>query len=506
MFSLKYLPLVTVMSSTRSTGPKDVWGKWRELQGPVSVTFACSIGMLLAFLDEKFLRSPMKIEATAVISSILLVMEKGSAERFYITVTYRILGTLAGMSLGLAFSLVEDDISSSYKDTGNRDRHDDDWKLILFRTSVLVPVILTSTLLMKIFPKYAYPLVIFCVQTATGLFAENLGRATSKFTSSLIAIFIAVISVVTFDNITAERMMIESNSKALDGVLSVMELAVRGDPQKISEFQTYSDQVHKSISSAEASIETYAQWKTIRFKKVFRDFTLLVKPLRSLFYQAYSLFWSNSESFRADKYNPTILFCNSEDLYQKYFAQDIATIELTIFEIKTEFSNFFSKTYHGDEEVYPVLDRLIDGYLNSGLLATQERIRGNYFRFRGQCFSTFVQRCDATDYINELALMTIALTEYIRSFLNLFVINMDRVTAATMKLDELVDELQEMRNTYDPTILKERSDSRVNSPLGRSPVASARRLDAGVTEGKIDPVELRRRFGLLPHSETKGGL
>lgn len=506
---------------------------WQELKGPISVTFACFFGMLFAMLDEKYFKTELSINSMAVISSILLLMDMDSSERFYISITFRIAGTIVGISLGLALSILEDSlVTSAYKDPEANIRHEDDWKLIFFRVCVLVPIIFACTIMMRAFPKYAYPFVVLAVQTPAGLFAPTMKDATSSAMSSVLAIIVAIFSIVAFENKTTATILMETNKKAINGVLAVVRLSIRADAQTSEEFLSCSEQVHKSISTTENSISTYTQWRSISFRKISKDYFSLVKPLRPLFYQAYSLYWGNAQSFRADHYSASSLFCDTEDLYRQYFAEHVDLIEQSFSEIATELDTFYTKTFHTDEEVTTMMHKLVEGCMWKSLVTAQERIRSAYYQYRGICFGTFAQRCNVTDFIYQICMMSLALVEYFRAITDLFIENEDEEQILFRKLEELSMALDDMRKIHDPWVLQNKSETRASlGSRGSSPISSPSHsmrshLGAGTFDlssptgedpdglgeisspsapGAPDPEEVMQRVALL-RSGTRGGL
>ena len=419
--------------------------QWQPLRGPFAITFACVVAMAISLVDQTYFKAgPFRLRAPAVISSILLVMDIGTTEQFYLSTTLRIMGTIAGLSLGLAFSVVEESLVRSYKDPKDQ-RHPGDWKLIIFRVMVLVPIIFSCTMLMKRYPKYAFPLVIMAVQTPSGLFAANVREAVSVTVSSVFAVLIAVMSIVTFENLSTENHLSENLGKAIEGVLSVVELALKSDRTLVDKFSLFTEQVHKSISTVETAIATYRQWRGLTCRTLKRDYGILVKPMRPLFYQAYSLYWSNTESYRAEQYSSGIMFCDSKELYDKYFAEYRNQYLEAVEHIRADMAHFYSKTFHTGEEVDSTLERVLEDYMWNGMYLAQEQIRANYMQYRSECFSTFGQRWNVTDFMRHLAMMTLAFVEYFRAMTVIFLRDEDQRAQILRHLDELSDALDQLR-------------------------------------------------------------
>ena len=418
---------------------------WKQLRGPVAVTFACMLGMCLALADEYYFKdTPFHLSAAGVMGTTLMLMDMSTSEKFYVQTFFRIVATIGGIGLGMTLAYAESFISQSYKGD-QKALHDDDWKLILYRSSTLIPLVFICTLMMKLLPKYSYPFVVFAVQTPAALFAADVKEAVGLGLSALCAVLVAIIAIVTFENFTTDSLLMDTNNRAIQGVLAIAQFALRGDNS--SDFQSNTETVHKSINSAESSITTYSQWRKITCRSVTHDYGLLIKPMKPLFYQAYSLYWGNVDSFRASEYFSQYLFCDTKEQFVEYFKPLVDGIHKAIDGIREELGEFYSHMYHDDEEVIAMLERIIDMYLWNGLCLIQENLKANYLEYRDECYSTFAQRWNMTDYLREFAMITLALVEYLRAISSLFISseNGDKQAIIFMRLDELSEALDNLR-------------------------------------------------------------
>ena len=418
---------------------------WKQLRGPVSVTFACMLGMCLALADEFYFKdTPFKLSAAGVMGTTLMLMDMSTSEKFYVQTFFRIIATVGGIGLGMSLAYAESFIAKAYK-SDQKQLHEDDWKLILYRSSTLIPLVFICTLMMKIFPKYSYPFVVFAVQTPAALFAADVKEAVGLGLSALCAIVVAVIAIVTFENFTTDSLLMDTNNRAIQGVLAIAQFALRGDSS--ADVLKNSETVHKSINSAETSIATYSQWRRITCRSVAHDYSQLIKPMKPLFYQAYSVYWGNVDSFRAHEYHSDYLFCDTKNQFEMHFKSHVDAIHIAIDGIRDELNQFFAHMYHDDDEVVEMLERVIEGYFWNGLCAIQQDLKANYLEHRDECYSTFAQRWNMTDYLREFAMITLALVEYFRSMALLFIStdNGDKQAVIFMRLDELSEALDNLR-------------------------------------------------------------
>jgi hypothetical protein len=510
---------------------------WKELKGPISVTFACAFGMAIALVDRNIFNddSPFDLKAASVLSAMLLVMDMGSAERFYLSTTYRMLGTLAGMGWGIILAVAEYAVIAAYK--ADSKPHGGDWRLVVYRVSVVVPTILFSAIAAKRWSKMAYPIVVFAVQTPSILFKKDMADAVSSIVSTVLALSFAAFSIVVFDNMSTDSIIAESNYKAVDGVLSVMELAVKADHSKADDFARYSEQVHKFITQAESAVQTYADWHRVTCRKPPKDYSQISKPLKALFYQAYALYWSHAESFNATTYDAAILFCESEDVYRRHFKASVEDVILGTRAVKQTLESFLLKFYRTSDETFAVFITIVDTCMWDHLYVAQDRIRATYLEKRSECFPSFSQRWNMTHYMRQICLMSLALLEYIKALACVFLEDADKQAIVLRHIEELSDALDDMRKN-ELVFIRSRSISKTTaSEIGSSPAASF--MDASPLSSillprivETEPVvespradsatppprsssPLQRRLsdpvagergGLLSRSQTRGGL
>ena len=435
---------------------------WRELKGPVAVTFSCLVGMVGSMVFQyNYPKSIMPIQTAAVIATTLLIMgEMGTSEKFYLKSTLRVLGVVSGIALGMIYALFEKlledylDIPNSAEAMNDPAAHSNpnEWKLIVFRISVISPTIFLCCMMMKVFPKYSYAINVMAIHCPTALLAKTIYASLGIAVSAFVAVFAAVLSLVLFDKFTTESLLMETNKACINGVLSVFQLAVTGDPENLDQFLNHTDSVHKSISSAESAHDTYAQWRAWTCREVAHDFKALVKPTRPLFYQAYSLYWSNVAAYHATEYRADILFCNDAAAYERYFKSLVDDMVISIAKIKELLSKIYSDASLKDEELDLIFDEIIANCLWNGMLRSQEEMKRLYLKHRKEVYTTFGQRWNMTDYLRQIAMMNLAFVEYMRSMITVFQTEQRRVRL-TKLLDELAEGLDDLRREEESSVL-----------------------------------------------------
>jgi ribosome-associated toxin RatA of RatAB toxin-antitoxin module len=415
---------------------------WKELKAPLSVTFACIVAMLTSTLIDYFKPGlEYKIKTAAVLGTTLLIMgEMGTSEKFYLKSTLRVAGVLMGVSVGLLYALLEDMLLRHLEITpGKEAENPNGWVMIVFRVGLMAPTIFVCCLLMRMFGKYSYAINVLAIHVPAALLAPTTAASIGIGMAAGIAVVSAVLALVLFDKFTTESLLMETNKSCITGVLSVFQLAVSGDPDNLDQFLEHTDAIHKSISSAESAHDTYVQWRQWTCRHVKHDFKALVKPTRPLFYQAYSLYWGNVAAYHATEYRAVILFCNDAESFEKHFKSLVDEMIVSIDKIKEGFSRLYSDPSALNEEAMDLLfDEVITNWLWHGLLRAQEDMKRLYMKNRKTLFSTFGQRWNMTDYLRQIAMMTLALVDYMRAIVTVF-----QKPARQIRLNKLLDEVSD---------------------------------------------------------------
>jgi hypothetical protein len=421
---------------------------WRELKGPFAVTFAAVFGMVSAMIIDYYKpRWEYTIKTAAVISTTLLIMgEMGTSEKFYLKSTLRVAGVLSGIALGLLYAVFEGLMMKYLSITAGKESESPyGWIMIPFRVGIVSPTIFVCCLLMKIFSKYSYAINVMAIHVPVALLAPTTAASVGIAMAALIAVFSAVMALLLFDKLTTESLLMETNKTCITGVLAVFQLAIMGDPENLDQFLKHTDSIHKSISSAESAHDTYVQWRQWTCRRVVHDFKALVKPTRPLFYQAYSLYWGNVAAYHATAYRAVILFCNDSESFERHFKVLVDEMVIAVERIKEGFGRLYSDPSALKEETMDLLfDDIITNWLWHGLLRAQEEMKRQYMRNRKTLFSTFGQRWNMTDYLRQIAMMTLALVDYMRTLVGVFQ-SPARQVRLNKLLDEVADALDELR-------------------------------------------------------------
>ena len=421
---------------------------WKELKAPLSVTFAALVGMVAAMIIDYYKpKWDYQIKTSAVISTTLLIMgEMGTSEKFYLKTTLRVTGVVTGIALGMLYAIFERLLQQGLgiMDPKEEAAHKYAWVMLVFRVAIVSPTIFICCVLMKMFGKYAYAINVLAIHCPTALLAKSFEASLGMTMAAIMAVVVSVLSLLLFDKFTTESLLMDTNKKCIMGVLSVFQLAVSGDPENLDQFLTHTDSIHKSITSAESAHDTYTQWRQWTCRSVVHDFKALVKPTRPLFYQAYSLYWGNVAAYHATEYRAVILFCNDTESFERFFKSLVDEMIISIDRSKEALGRLFDNPNMKEEEMDEIFDQIIVNHIWHGLLRAQEEMKKRYMKNRKSIFSTFGQRWNMTDYLRQVAMMTLAMVEYMRAMTDVFQKPARRARLLKL-LDEVAQALDDLR-------------------------------------------------------------
>lgn len=471
---------------------------WKELKAPLSVTFAALLGMVAAMLVDYYQpRWEYQIKTAAVISTTLLIMgEMGTSEKFYLKTTLRVTGVVTGIALGILYATFERVLQRwlGIDDPKMEATHPQAWVMLVFRVAIVSPTIFVCCVLMKVFNKYAYAINVLAIHCPTALLAKSYEASLGITMAAILAVVASAVSLLLFDKFTTESLLMDTNKKCIVGVLSVFQLAVSGDPENLEQFLTHTDAIHKSITSAESAHDTYAQWRQWTCRKVVHDFKALVKPTRPLFYQAYSLYWGNVAAYHATEYRAVILFCNDFESYERHFKALVDDVLICIERSKEDLGKLFDSPNMKEEEMDILFNQIIVNHVWHGLLRAQEDMKRQYMKNRKAIFSTFGQRWNMTDYLRQIAMMTLAMVDYMRAMIDVFQTPARRARL-TKLLDEVAQALDDLRREEESSAMFKLGGSK--KELG--PVTLYKSTSSPTL--RVDPPGEERSIGSPSHFE-----
>ena len=474
---------------------------WKQLRGPFSVTFACLCGLaatqVLWYYDVP---SDMKIRTAAVLSTTILIMEMGTSEKLYVKSTFRIVGVMVGICIGIIFALIEETVQKYLGIDTLGSGTSNAWVILLFRVLILGPSIFIVCILMKLKPTFAYGLNVTAINIPAAMLAKNIWQSLGVFVGVSMAAFLCVVSLIIFEKFTTESYQMDTNRVCIHGVLSVFQLALTSDRGNSEQFSKHADSVHKSISSAESAQDTYVQWRRYTCRDVIHDFKALVKATRPLFYKAYSLYWGNVSAFHADQYRAELLFCDTADKYDKLFRAQVDDLVRLIEETKDDLGLLYSNPGMPQAEKDALFDRIIVDRLMGRLVPLQETMKQTYIANRKTCFSSYGQRWNMLNYLRQVGMISLALVEYMIALVKVFH-NGESKERFLKVLDDLEIALDTLRKESEITSKGSRSN------LANSDAVSVDTRPSNISEESVEsPANQTESQPLLPRGTTNLGL
>jgi len=503
-------PLIITLSAEK----KEVF-TWKQIRGPLSVTFASLGGMILTQLFWFYnIPSSFTIRTKDVLSTIVMTMEMATSENFYIKSSYRIVGVLVGICIGMIYALIEQVIQRYLGIEKLGKGSDNEWIILIYRILILGPTIFIICILMKLKPTYERAFNILAINIPAAMLAADIYESLGMFSAVGIAVVLAVLSIFLFEKFTTESYLMDTNRVCIHGVLSVVQLALTGDPADAEKFTKHSDSVHKNISAAESAQKTYTQWRSYTCRTVDHDFKKLVDPTRPLYYQAYSLYWGNVSAFHAETYKANMLFCDTREKYDALFRGSIEDHVRLIEDIKVNLGKLYTQRNLTRDEMSALFDSIVVSGLLNGSVRIQESLKRSYLLNRKTCFSTYGQRWNMLDFLRQLSMITLAFVDYMRGMVTIFQ-DGDDETRLIQLLNEVADALDKLRKESESGSMIYSQYKGNDGDSSQSPSVTVDTRPSNISiqfevPSAIDTVayteQSHERNPLLPRGNTYGGL
>ena len=419
-----------------------------EWTGPLSVTVACLVAMCIVSSIEYFKPGRyLPMDAAGCVGTVLLIMDMGTTERLYIMTTLRVCGTIVGVTIGILLALTEKQIQSHYREAGQLEHrvlgvHDLDWVIILYRIVTVGPLVFMAAVMMKRFPKYASAFLVLSIQCLAGLLAKNLRGSIAVATGGILGSVAAILSVILVTRFNSKCLLKANAQVLLDEILEITQMAIKADSQHLSEFTAHAQSIHKIISHNDSAYDTYAQWRVWTRRECDPNLKVLISAARPLFYQSYALYWSNVASFHAEAYNARNMFCDNQAMFQAHFQQSAFDLVAVLANLKTSLATIHEAD--SPESIAEIFDTVLSEHLQTGLCHVQDQMSQVFMFNRNTCFSTNAQKWNMTDYLRQLAMISLAMIEYIKAMVCVFETGINQL-AHVSRLEMIAEDIDRIR-------------------------------------------------------------
>jgi hypothetical protein len=422
---------------------------WVNLRKPFAAAVGVTIGGICALVSAE--RNVVAIDPSSVVFVTVLLVDMSSAEAFYITATFRILGTLIGLLAGAGVSFITNAIVSS-GETG--------WGLYAFQLSCMAIFVFFAFFIEVHYPKYAYVSVIF-VYTASALVYSGTSNAVTLATIAAVigGCIIATSVMWIFNYEPAEMTLLKNHQSLVTQILDMIKWSVRANPRYREDFFKILDDTRNAFDTNADFIGNYLRWmKWMRQKPEF-DFVALTKALRPLYNQTAAFFWalcrdkligSSAEEYLDAKY----LYCLTSEQYFDFFHGFVTELVEAVDSMQRKLSKIFrqhpnrllgkikrmkskvlgekaQRAKSEEEEVDPEL--LIHSILRDDVVVILRSIIRMKHRYGSQkliVHPNFPQQWFFSDYTYQITLILFDLLEYLRTAI-------DTVVADTRKRQRL---------------------------------------------------------------------
>ena len=386
----------------------NLYERWNEIKKPFAAVVAVVIGALCTIVARD--RNFVTVDPGSIVFVTILLVDMGSAQSFYVTVVFRIIGTVLGLLLGAGVSfntnqMVKDGVSSV--------------GISAFQLSAL-GVILFIPLMVNIkYPKYSYVSVIF-IFTVTSLIFSGLTNPTTVATLAALGggILIGIIIMWLFRFDSAEALLLADHRVLLSHILTMIKISVRANPHYRDEYFKILEDSKTSFTSNQTSIADYNRWMRWTHRKTPFDFTALTNGLRALYHQTASLFWSLCRDKvipASSETDPIHLYCSSPGVYFDLYHDTVVNIVKSVSSIEDRLTELFQEAhprYIQKKRSADILFLILTEDIHSGFIKCVLSMRKTFHLGKSSSHPTFNQRWLFSEYLYQLLVVLIELLDY----------------------------------------------------------------------------------------------
>ena len=287
---------------------------WEKIKKPFAAAVGVTVGGVCALLVSH--AEVVNLDPSSIVFVTVLLVDMSSAEAFYVTATFRIIGTLFGLLAGAGVSFVSNAIVATGESA---------WGLHSFQLACMALFVFAAFYVEVNYPKYGYVSIIF-VYTATALvFAGTTNAVTIATVAAVIGGCVIATTVMwIFNYESAEATLLRGHQTLVSHVMNMIKWSVRANPRYREDYFKIMDDTKTAFDTNADSISNYVRWMRWTRRQPPFDFVALTKALRPLYNQTAAFFWamcrervlgSATEQYLDARY----LFCLTSDNYFEFF-------------------------------------------------------------------------------------------------------------------------------------------------------------------------------------------
>ena len=405
---------------------------WTTIRKPLAAAIGVIIGSLCALFATD--AGIVVIDPSSIVFVTVLLVDMSSSESFYVTATFRVLGTLLGLAIGSVVSFA----NNAIYDNGAHE-----WAMHSFQIVVMAVCVFVPFLVEQQYPKYAYASVIF-VYTVTALIFSGTSNAITiaVMASVLGGIVIATVIMWIFNYESAEVSLLRDHLKLLRHSLSMVRISIRANPRYREDYFKILDETKAAFDTNIDNVTNYSRWLRWTRQHPRFNFVAMTQGLRPLYHQTASMFWSlcrekavpfDGMSFRDARY----LYCLTSEQYFEFYHCFVTTLVEAIdtFEGRLEKvlrshprqllssirNSIMRKGGSSDTSDHISILRLVLKEDVVLILTTLVRMKYRYAMRRAATHPHFSQQWLFTDYIFQVNLVLVELLEYLQVIVEIVV-------------------------------------------------------------------------------------
>lgn len=381
---------------------------WHFLKDPFAICTAIIGGVMLAILSNSF--DPRDtFNLVWIVTTILLVMVVGSAERILVEAVFRMIGTVLGVGLGALIALGHNRMLKQGASVT---------ALHAYQLGIAVAIVFLVSAFSKLYPSLSSILFFTGLTAAILIFSPDPAITYQRTLSVLLAVGAALTCTILFHYTVADELLFRDHRVVADKVLQLTEFAVSSQLSEKADFDQAAALIRTSLSSASVVWEAYDKWRRLTLRKPAFDFASVTHALRPLYYETFSLFWSHIEtSLRPG--DARILYCDTEEDYEVLFRPMVHCILQGIHEVRAILVEVLDSSAIAPDRRRAKLRRLTE-IIGANFVINLQIMNMRYVDNRLLCYSHRSQRWRMCDYLLSLACVLMELTEYLKCVVMLF--------------------------------------------------------------------------------------
>lgn len=381
---------------------------WHFMKDPIAISTAVLVGVLIAILSNSFDPSNT-FNLVWIVTTVLLIMIYGTAERVLVEAVFRMVGTTVGVGVGalLAFGEGEMEIRGG----GGVAQYS-------YELSLQVVIVFLVAIVSRLFPALGNIPFFAGLTAAILIFSPDLAISYQRTLSVLLAVAVCLLCTIVFHYTMADELLFKEHRIVASHVLKVTEWAISFKFAAKDEFDRSTSLIRTALAEADIVWEAYVQWRRFTLRKPLYDFKYLTEALRPLYYESYSIYWRHAETALRPS-DSQVLYCDSETDFETLFRPLITNIAFAVRDFREMLEVLIQPTRISPRVRCLAIERLIED-IGHSMFLNLELLSMRYVDNRLTCFSTRTQRWCMCDYMISLACVLMELIEYVKRIVSFF--------------------------------------------------------------------------------------